>query len=55
MDFLTTARLLMSMQEKIGHPFHYRFEDNGTLVIELFVDSDVPGMFEDGRQMFAPR
>ena len=53
MDFLTTARLLMDMREKIG-PFHYRFDEGGLLQIELRVDEDVPGMFNQAAQMFKP-
>lgn len=53
MDFRTTARVLMDLREKIG-PFHYHFEDNGTLQIELRVDENVPQLFEDAARMFEP-
>lgn len=53
MDFLTTARLLMDLQEKIG-PFHYHFEDNGTLQIELRVEENVAQLFDDAYKMFEP-
>lgn len=54
MDFLTTARLLMDMQEKIG-PFHYRFEETGILHIELVPDEGVAELFNDAQRMFEPR
>ena len=56
MDFLTTARLLMDLQAK--HPgMHFRVLDRpsgAVVVIDLPVAEDVPAMFDQGRQMFAP-
>lgn len=57
MDFLTTARMLMDLQQQ--HPdLRYSFEhtpySGTTVVIRLEVDDSVPQMFENATKMFEP-
>ncbi len=52
MDFLETTRLLMELRERYPNLNYYLDEYEGTVVMSLRVNDDVPAMFEKAYQMF---